>query len=329
MELRNLRAFVAIADEGHFGRAAARLNLTQPAITQRIQVLERELGAQILARNAREVTLTPAGELLVEHARALVQIEDRALRALRDFMDGAVGCLRISYLTLWDSGLPANIVAEFRRRYPAVRLEMTSGYSQVNVDRLLAGEVDFAFVGTSIGEQGRIAIRPLDRHEIVVVAAPSHHLMQMKRVPVESLRGEPMVAISPGVNAPLAAASISWLTKQMGEPPNIVQEEPPDQMAAALAHSKHAVALMTEHRASIARSSGLDYRPLTPAPMIEYGVAFLRGNESPALANLLGTVKDIVPPLPHDLPDGKEPLWRPESLGFPASSGGETGSEPG
>jgi DNA-binding transcriptional LysR family regulator len=308
MELRNLRAFVAIADEGHFGRAAARLNLTQPAITQRIQVLERELRAQILTRNSREVTLTPAGELLIEHARSLLQIEDRAMRALRDHTAGAVGCLRISYLTLWDVGLPANIVADFRRRYPAVRLDMTSGYSQVNVDRLLAGEVDFAFVGTSIGEQGGLAIRPLDRHEIVVVAAPSHRLMEMERVPVERLRGEPMIAVSAGVNAPLAAASLSWLTKLIGEPPNIVQEEPPDQMAAALGQSTHAVALMTEHRAVIARDAGLDYRPLMPTPVIEYGVAFLRHNESPALANLLRTVEDIAPPLPAELADGSELL---------------------
>jgi DNA-binding transcriptional LysR family regulator len=317
MELRNLRAFVAIADQGHFGRAAAALNLTQPAITQRIQVLERELGAQVLTRNSREVTLTQAGELLIEHARCLLQIEDRALQALRDHIAGVVGCLRISYLTLWDSGLPANIVAEFRRRYPEVRLEMTSGYSQLNADRLLAREVDFAFVGTSIGEQGGIAIRPLDRHEIVVVASPGHRLMQMQQVPVEFLRGEPMIAVSPGVNGPLAAASISWLTRHTGEPPNIVQEEPPDQMAAALAHSKHAVALMTEHRASIARSDGLDYRPLTPIPIVEYGVAFLRDNESSALANLLKAVEDVAPPLSADLPAGSELLWRPADVKRP------------
>src|SRR6266851_4516242 len=84
LELRHLRAFVAIADTGHYGRAAASLKLTQPAITQRIQVLERELGVQLFNRNAREVSLTPSGEALIEHARSLVQIEDRALAALPD-----------------------------------------------------------------------------------------------------------------------------------------------------------------------------------------------------------------------------------------------------
>jgi DNA-binding transcriptional LysR family regulator len=308
MELRNVRAFLAVADERHFGRAAASLSLTQPALTQRIQVLERELGIQLLQRNAREVRLTTAGEGLLPHARALVQDEDRALREMKDHVAGLAGRLRISYLTLWDAGLPATIINEFRRRYPAIKLEMTTGYSQVNIERLLAGEIEFAFVGVSIGERDGITIRPLDRHEIVVVMTPAHHLAQMESVPVACLRGEPMIGVSAGVNAPTAAATLRWLTKYTGEPPNIVREEPPDQMAAALAKSGNAVALMTEHRAEIARTDGLVYRKLSPAPVIEYGVAYARDNLSPALANLLKTIEAVTPPLPAELPADTELL---------------------
>ena len=309
MELRHLRAFVAIADHGHYGRAAASLSLTQPAITQRIQALERELGVQLLRRDARSVRLTSAGEVLIGHARGLVQTEDGALRALRDSAAGIAGRLRIAYLTLWDAGLPADIVAEFRLRYPAVLLEMTTGYSQLNADRIRAGEVDFAFIGVTIGEHGGIAIRPLDRHEIVVVMSPTHPLTQMERVPVEALRGQPMIGTSPGVNPPLVAAVTNWLSRHTGEPPNSVRDEPPDQMAASLARSADAFALMTEHRAIIARSDGLVYRRLAPAPVIEYGAAYLRDNPSPALANLLKTVEDVTPPLPEELPMGSELLW--------------------
>ena len=303
---------MAIAEYGHYGRAAASLRLTQPALTQRIQVLERELGVQLLKRNSREVRLTPAGEAFIEHARGLVQSEDRALRALTDYAAGVLGRLRIAYLTLWDAGLPANIVAEFRRRHPAIKLEMTSGYSQPNIDRLIAGEVDFAFVGVAIGEHEGVAMRPLDRHELVVVMAPTHPLMQMERVPIKCLRGEPMIAVSSsGVNAPLAAASLGWLTKYIGEPPNVVREEPPDQMSAALAQVGNAVALMTEHRAVRARSDGLDYRPLSPTPLIEYGVAYIRDNTSPALASLIKTVEDVAPPMPERMPADSELIWPP------------------
>ena len=117
-----------------------------------------------------------------------------------------------------------------------------------------------------------------------------------------------MVAVSAGVNGPLATASIKWLTEYTGELPNIVREEPPDQIAAALARSGNAVALMTVHRASLAQAEGLVYRRLSPAPLIEYGVAYPRENQSPALANLLKTVDDLAAPLPADLPPGTELL---------------------
>ena len=308
MELRNVRAFLAVADERHFGRAAASLNLTQPALTLRIQVLEKELGIQLLKRNSRQVLITPAGQALLEHAKRLVDEEDLTLREMKDHVAGLAGRLRISYLTLWDAGLPANIIAEFRRCYPSIKLEMASGYSQTNVDRLLAREVDFAFIGASIGERDGIVIRPLDRHNIVVVMAQTHPLTEMKTVPVSCLRGQPMISTSAGVNTPLLAATFRWLTEGMGAPPKIIREEPPDQMPAALAQSGNAFALMTEHRAILAAADGLVYRRLTPTPVIEYGVAYLQENRSPALANLLRTVESIAPPLPADLPAGSELL---------------------
>jgi DNA-binding transcriptional LysR family regulator len=310
LELRHLRAFVAIADTGHYGRAAASLKLTQPAITQRIQVLERELGVQLFTRNAREVHLTPAGEALIEHARSLVQIEDRALEALRDHLAGIAGRLRISYLTLWDRGLPADIVAEYRRRYPTVKLDMTTGYSQSNMDRLVSGEIDFAFIGPAVAPRAGVVMRSLDRHEVVVVIPPTHRFMQMERVPIESIRGESIVAATPGINPNLNAVSLDWLEKYTGEPPNIIRQEPPDQAGAALAQSGNAIAFMTEHRAVIARTEGLEYRPLTPALVVEFGLAYARDNPSPALANLIATVDEIAPALSPELPDGSELLAR-------------------
>src|SRR6267378_7044475 len=110
MELRQLRAFVAVASEGHFGQAAARLNLTQPGLTLRIQTLEKELGVQVLDRNAREVRLTAAGEILLPYATGLIDLEERALADIKQKIWGRAGQLRISYLTLWE-GLPTSIVS--------------------------------------------------------------------------------------------------------------------------------------------------------------------------------------------------------------------------
>ena len=309
MELRNLRAFLAVVDRGHFGQAAGSLNVTQPALTQRIQVLEREVGQQLLTRDARKVRLTPAGALLLPHARALVQTEDRALREIKDYQAGITGRLRIAYLTLWDGGLPTTILAEFRRRHPGINLELTSGYSQQNVERLQTGEVDFAFVGAAIGKVGHIDVQPLDRHEIVLVMSPTHQMAQLDSVPIQRLRGEPMIGVSAGVNPPLVSALYAWLTRVTGERPNIIREEPPDQMPAAVSESDNVVALMGVQRAILAQAEGLVYRSLDPVPTMEYGFAYDLDNQSPALKNLLGTIARVAPPLDRNLPEGRELLF--------------------
>jgi DNA-binding transcriptional LysR family regulator len=306
LELRNLRAFIAVVDYGHFGRAATFLNLTQPALTQRIQALEREVGQQLLNRDAREVRLTEAGAVLLTHARALIQTEDRALREVKDYLAGITGRLRISYLTLWDGALPTTILTEFRRRHPDIKLELTSGYSQPNIDRLLAGDLDFAFVGAAIGGSDRIEVRPLDQHEIVVIMAPTHPLAQLESVPVDRLRGVPMIGVSSGVNGPLVSALHAWFTNATGERPNIIRAEPPDQMAAAVAESENVVALMSRLRAGLARNDGLVFRTLVPTPIMEYGFAYARDARSPALTKLLEVVSDVAPPLERDLPPGTE-----------------------
>jgi hypothetical protein len=159
--------------------------------------------------------------------------------------------------------------------------------------------------------------------------ASTHRLAQSQSLPVKALRGEPMISTSAGVNAPLVAAIVRWLTEGTGEPPNILREEPPDQMAAALAQSGNAFALMTEHRAIYAATRGLVYRRLTPAPVIEYGVAHPLENRSAALASLLRTVHEIVPPLPVDLPAGSELLGAGRVATATSKNGGANGAVSG
>src|SRR4030081_3937609 len=103
MELRQIRAFLQVATARHFGKAATALKITQPALTQRIQALERELGVPLLTRSAREVTLTPAAETLLPSANSLMQVEARALRDLADSAAGRAGKLRVSYQLNADS----------------------------------------------------------------------------------------------------------------------------------------------------------------------------------------------------------------------------------
>ncbi|HEY1421197.1 MAG TPA: LysR family transcriptional regulator [Candidatus Dormibacteraeota bacterium] len=308
MELRNLRAFLAVAEERHFGRAAARIHISQPGLTQRIQALERELGVRLLERTARDVRLTASGEALLPHARELIRHEDQALEAIRDHAMGRSGRIRISYLTLWDE-LPSRIMAEFRRRYPDVSLETTSGYSEINLLKVAADDVDIAFLGMGIGQLDGIVMRGIDRHRIVVIMAPSHRLAGMGQIPINSLRGEPMIGLSSGVNAALAAFMNQWLAGHLGEEPNIVALEPPDQIARVVANRTGVVALMTEARASAAAQSGVVQRQLAPVPFIDYGVAYRASNALTPLANFLRVIDDLAGELPVEPPPGLESLF--------------------
>src|SRR5712692_9195230 len=181
----------------------------------------------------------------------------------------------------------------------------------------VSGEIDFAFIGAAVAPRSGLVLRPVDRQEVVVVIPLTHRFAQLERVPIESLRGEPIVAVIAGINPKLNAAGVDWLTKYTGEPLNIIREEPPDQIAGALGQSGNAVAFMSLHRAVIARAEGLDYRPLIPSLFVEYGVAYARDNPSPPLANLLAIIEEIAPPTSADLPNDSELLWG-KSVGSPA-----------
>src|SRR5256712_11767928 len=133
MELRQLRAFVEVAEAGHFGHAAEHLHLTQPALTQRIQSLERELGLQLLERNAREVRLAPAGVVLLPHARRLVEAEDQALNDLKAYSSGIAGRLRLAYQSAGDVAAAGSIIAGDWPRVPRGGIKNTAGFSGPNL----------------------------------------------------------------------------------------------------------------------------------------------------------------------------------------------------
>jgi DNA-binding transcriptional LysR family regulator len=228
---------------------------------------------------------------------------------MKDYVAGLVGHMRMSYLTVWNLGLPTTIVAEFRRRYPAVKLETTTGYSQSNVQRVMAGEVDFAFVGLPVSGGPRVVLRPIERQEVVLVMTPANHLAGMTSIPVECLRGEPMIVVSSALQSPHVAASRRWLVGHLGQEPNVVAEEPVDQIAAAVALSGLAVTFTTASRAALWEAEGLISRRLAPIPLIEYGVAYLQDNVSPALRNMVGIVDEASSAFPHALPVGSELVW--------------------
>jgi DNA-binding transcriptional LysR family regulator len=295
MELRQLRAFVAVATMRHFGQAAKRLHLTQPALTQRIQALEHELGVQLLERSSREVRLTRAGTVLLPHAQGLVQEEDAALRDLQDYSSGVTGRLRIAYLAAGDVSMAGSIIAQYRQRFPRVELETSAASSGANLQSLLERTTDASFALMPTSHPNLLEVRPIRREEVILAMRPDHRLAQMDRIPVEELRGEPLAMPPVAVNPDLVAALSRWLVRRTGANLNIVSDDPTDLALQTVARPGVAAALVVRSYVAGQPASGLAYRSLHPAPLVELVIAYHRDDRSPTLANLLLVVDEVAP----------------------------------
>jgi DNA-binding transcriptional LysR family regulator len=306
MELRQLRAFVTVATLGHFGQAAERLNLTQPSLTQRVQALERELGVQLLERNPRRVELTTAGKLLLPHAQKLVQLDDEALREIKDFRAGITGRLSVAYQAAGDSSLAGSILAEYRRRFPAVEVETSAGSSGPNLKRLLEHSADAAFALMAGSRPRGIATVTLRREEIILAMRSDHQLARLERVPVASLRGVGLGMPPSAVNPDLVAALGRWLEVRTGGSLNIVSEEPTDLAIETLARSGRAVVLAVRRYVTVSPDGEITYKSMSPALYVDLVIAYRKDDETPTLANLLRVVRELAPVDHSGMPEDSE-----------------------
>ena len=304
MELRQLRAFLEVANAQHFGQAARTLRITQPALTQRIQALERELGVRLMQRSARGVRLTAAGEILLPYANSLVHVEDRAIRELADNAAGRAGRLRLAYQQASNSPLMSAIMTEFRRRFPKVEVETGSAYSIMNVEQVAAGTMDAAFVTLPVPHPDIVATRKISEDEILVAVSARHPFAEMERVPVAKLSDQPMILFPRALSPILTAAWVHWLVSHIGQEPNVVAEEPLELALLIVAGSDSTIAFGNSRSAPAA--AGIVYRHLTPAPTTGFGIAYRRDDESSQVANLLAIAEEVAKRHVSPLPEGRE-----------------------
>jgi DNA-binding transcriptional LysR family regulator len=303
MELRQLRAFIEVADTGHFGHAAERLHITQPALTQRIQSLERELGVNLLERNPRKVRLAPAGTILLPHARRMVRAEDSGLQDLKAYSSGMVGRLHVAY-PAGDAAFAGSIIAEYRRRFPAVDVAAEAGYSGPNLALVQTHAADAAFVLMPSARPDGITARTISREEVIVAMRSDHHLAQMDPVPAKALGGEPLALGA--ANPDLIAAMRRWLVRQTGAEPNVVSADPTDIAMETVVRSGSALLLVVRRYAAMQPANGFAYRSISPALFSEFGIVYRSDDPSPTLANFLRIVDDFAPNGSCDVPEDGE-----------------------
>jgi DNA-binding transcriptional LysR family regulator len=282
VELRQLTSFVAVAEELHFRRAAERLHLAQPSVSQHIRGLEAELGVRLFERNRRGAALTAAGDALLPEARDLLARAEGAAAIARSTGIGERGRLRLSLTRSLTGGIAGAIVAAYRQRYPEVELELSVGNTMLHVEQLLEGDIDVGFVRPPLEQPGLNEL-VLGREPMVCVLPKGHPLAKRGRVRSADLRDEPLVWW-PEHHGPGAWREVR--REVYGDPPwpPIDRIEPEEErIVSAVAEGAGISFIMLERSRSL-RIPGAIYRRFAPPePTMGIALAWRSGDSLPTL----------------------------------------------
>ncbi len=200
MEIKQLKAFVAIAEERTFTAGAKRVNVTQAAVSMQIRQLEEEVGLPLFTRTPRRVLITEAGEKLLERARRILREHDAAIEELAEIAGAEYGRIRIgSASAMFATEQLPGILEKLRKKYENAEVSVSSGTSSTLVDKILHGEIDVAFISLPV-ENTHIQTELLYSDEIVAIAHPKHPFSKEKYISAAKLAGEKLILGEKGGN---------------------------------------------------------------------------------------------------------------------------------
>ena len=300
MELRHLRYFIAIAEEGHITRAAERLGMQQPPLSQQLKAMERELNVQLFRRKPRGVELTDAGRTLLDDARGMLAHLDRAVEATRRAARGEQGriCLGVTSTTPFHPLVPRAIRA-FREACPMVSLTVEECLSNELAERLQNESMDAAFVRTSLPGSTGLVVTPL-LEEPMVVALPKRHALARDKTAVtiamKRLADETFILYGPPgtgmYDATIAACQAAGFNPRVGNLGASTQQAPRIGSTLSLVAAGLGVTFVP---ASLQRMNldGLTYRKVAAGehPRAMLGIASRRSDASAVLKQFLAVVR--------------------------------------
>ena len=297
MDVRQLRHFEAVAETLHFGRAAARLNMTQPPLSQSIQALERELGAALFARTKRSVALTPFGAQLLIPVRAALGELAALPDVARRLRDGEAGRLELSFVSTADYSVLPALVRRYAALYPAVEIDLREATSEVQIAALLEGQ---GHAGVVIAPSGGLPAGLAYRRLLVepLVAAVPEAWLAEGRLPLQAGKLDPAVIVqSPLILFPRRAAPafhdlVTDYFTAHGGAVRIAQEAIQMQTIISLVSAEMGVALAPASLRNLART-GVRYVELAgEAPSLETGLVWRQDDLTPTLARFLNIAFD-------------------------------------
>lgn len=304
MELRWLEAFIAVAEELHFGRAAVRLHMAQSPLSQAIKKLEFEVGVPLFERSTRSVALTPGGHALLQHAYRAMEQLDLAQRAARS-ASGEYGHVNIGFSGALNHLTLPPLTRLVRERFPDISLTLHGQILTVDaIQRIHKGSLDLSFVALPV-DPALASTRVVTRERLGATVPSDHRLARRKSVALEELAEEDFIAV------PLSSGSALYelmvrACLSVGFRPRVVQEVIDPYMVMSFVGAGVGVSLMPVCMAPLV-PSGASFVPLDGEPvLLESALAWSPDNTSSALRHVLDVAEEVLPtPGPNEVTDGE------------------------
>ncbi|WP_411107244.1 LysR substrate-binding domain-containing protein [Streptomyces sp. cmx-4-9] len=302
----HVRCFIAVAEERHFGRAAIRLGMAQPPLSQRIQRLEKELGLRLFERTSRSVTLTQGGALLLDDARALIAATDTFLASSARIRDGHTGLLRAG-LPYGMAGEPvAAILANLHRHQPGLKVELHELSTTEQLTRMTSHELDAGLIHHPCDTTG-LELGPVLRRELGVLLPPASSLATRDEVPLSALTGHDLI-LFPRADAPALYDDLLTTCARDGYTPQTVRHGKGDSFISGLIHSVNAVTFTPPDPAhpTDGDGTGIVWRPLAGTPLAwRFSTAWPKNRNSAAVTAFADAALNVLrdtPGVSTDLP---------------------------
>jgi DNA-binding transcriptional LysR family regulator len=305
MEIRRLQYFVVVAEELHFTRAADRLNMSQPPLSQQIKMLEAEIGAQLLQRTKRSVSLTPAGRALYEEIVPVLATLDSIAWRVRRISEGEERELNIACSFSTSQGLLPQVVMEYHARHPRITLKVNELPIEMQLDAITKGIVDVGFLRLPV-EQPHLSVAPLYEEALMVALPASHFLATRKQLSLVDLKNETFLKAVARQSSALFE-SVEALCLRAGFVAKVAEVSSNLNTALGLVGVGMGIALIPESMSSL-RPTSVVYRPLRNSPHSAVAAVWRRDNDSLEVQLFIDLARSLASTR-QDLP--LDPLRRP------------------
>jgi len=291
IDLRQMRQFVAVAEELNFRRAAERLNMSQPPLTQAIQRIEEDIGAKLFHRDRRKVTLTRTGEVMLTESHRVLAQADRALAHVKDVARGRLGRVEIGFVLTASYELLPAVSRGFRERNPDIHLELHEMTSAEQIAALLDHQIDVAFLRPPLAEIEGLAMESIYSERLVAILPDDHPLAAEERVDLEAL-DMPLFAMVPTSWYTTFQTRLVRACQRAGLEPEIIND--PVHLVSMVAAGMGVA--IGPHAVTRLRLDGILFKELDGLPdtlMMELSIAWRESAVSQATKSFVENAREI------------------------------------